>query len=232
MQQRALDLENLLQNPAIHRADRSAVNKHSGISTGFRELDHTLPEGGWQASGLTEILTDQQGVGELSLLMPALARLSEEKRWITWIAPPHIPYGPALMAHGVDLSRVLLVHTSPGADTLWALEQALSAGTCGAVLGWLDNQAMDHKILRRLKLAAKAGQSAGFLFRTLRCVENPSPADLRLVLENMDNGLEVHVLKCRGRSGVSLMLDVEHALAEPVFPNANTGYRRARHYRH
>jgi len=232
MQQRALDLENLLQSPAIRRADRATIGNDPGISTGFRELDRVLPEGGWQASGLTEVLTDQQGVGELSLLMPALARLSKERRWIAWIAPPHIPYGPALEAHDVDLSRVLLVHTTPGNDTLWALEQALSAGTCGAVLGWLGAEPMDHKILRRLKLAAKAGQSAGFLFRGLRCVETPSPADLRLVLENMDEGLEVHVLKCRGRSGVSVMLDVEYALAEPVFPNVDTGYRRARYYRH
>ena len=232
MQQRALDLENLLQNPAIRRADRAAVGRVPGISTGFRRLDRALPEAGWPVSGLTEILTDQQGVGELSLLMPALARLSEERRWIAWVAPPHIPYGPALMAHGIDLSRVLLVHTPPGADTLWALEQALSAGTCGAVLGWLGGESADHKVLRRLKLAAKAGRSTGFLFRGLRCVETPSPADLRLILENVNEGLEVHVLKCRGRSGMSVMLDVEHALAESVFPNTDTGYRRARHYRH
>ncbi len=232
MHQRALNLEDLLQNPAIRRADRAAVTAPCGIPTGFQELDRALPERGWPTSALTEILTDQEGVGELSLLMPALASLSGERRWIAWVAPPHIPYGPALMARGVDLSRVLLVHTRPGGDTLWALEQALSAGTCGAVLGWLGSDPVEHKVLRRLQLAAEAGQSIGFLFRGLRCVEMPSPAGLRLVLESVEEGLDAHVIKCRGRAGVSVKLDVEHAVAEPVFPQVGTGHHRTRQYRH
>ena len=39
--------------------------------------------------------------------------------------------GPVLVvSRGVELPRVLLVHARPGKDTLWAMEQGLTSGTC------------------------------------------------------------------------------------------------------
>ncbi len=117
------------------------------------------------AGALTEIRTHQVGNRALALVLPALARLSQERRWLAWIAPPDIPAGPLLAAAGVDLSRVLVVHPRACTDGLRAVEQALRAGTCGAVLAWLTRA--DDETLHRLRSAAEDGHSWGVMFHTV-----------------------------------------------------------------
>jgi hypothetical protein len=189
-------LDNLLQQPGIWRGNRPAAVATESISSGFPALDKLLPGGGWPLGALTE-LSAPFGIGALNLVMPALARLSREGRWLAWIAPPYIPYAPALAVQGVELSRVLLVHPRTGTDGLWAVEQALRSGTCGAVLAW--PAAGDERALRRLQLAAEEGRAWGVLFRSPGSTPQSSPAALRLALEPApDDGLTVHVLKRRG----------------------------------
>lgn len=60
--------------------------------TGHAMLDAALPGGGWPEAALTEILIAAQGVGELQLLWPTLARLSAAGERIVLVAPPHVPY--------------------------------------------------------------------------------------------------------------------------------------------
>ncbi len=179
------------------------------LPTGLPELDAVLPHGGWPLGALTEILIDREGIGELRLVMPALARLSTEGRWLAWISPPYIPYAPALVKHGIDISRVMLVRPKADSDHGWAVEQALRAGTCGAVLAW--PRSGDNRRLRRLQLAAEAGRCWGLLFRPLSCARQASPAALRLRLEMNSDALCVTLLKCRGgwpRQPISLVLPV------------------------
>ena len=47
-----------------------------GLATGFPSLDRELPDGGWPRGALTELLCDHTGIGELALMLPALARLT------------------------------------------------------------------------------------------------------------------------------------------------------------
>src|SRR5690606_17075946 len=123
-------LDEILRQPGIWRGrERAADTGLAHAATGFAELDQTLPGGGWPLGALTEILHAEPGIGELRLLMPALARLSRQGRWVALIAPPYIPYAPALAGCGVDLRHVLLVHPKGSVDALWSLEQALRAGT-------------------------------------------------------------------------------------------------------
>jgi hypothetical protein len=191
-----MSLDQLLQRTDIWRGGRLAGPVRA-IATGYSELDDLLPGGGWPQGALTEILMSRQGIGALRLLMPALAQLSHDDRWICWVAPPHIPYAPALVAAGVDLSRVLLVHPGARQDGLWAVEQSLRSGNCGAVLAWpaLD----DAAVLRRLQLAAEAGDALGFLFRSQPVARRSSPAALRIQLDtHSDGNLSVSILKRRG----------------------------------
>lgn len=133
-----MSLESLLQRADIWRG--GLAPPMSSLPSGFAELDALLPGGGWPQGTLMEILIPRAGVGELRLLLPALARLSQGDRWVVFVAPPYIPYAPALAAASLDLSRVLLVHPrgerGAHADTLWAVEQALRAGSVSAVLAW------------------------------------------------------------------------------------------------
>lgn len=216
-------LEQLLQEPAIWRAGDSGQPRAGHIPSGFAELDASLPGGGWPDSAMTELLHDRNGIGELRLFMPALARLSRSGRWIALIAPPHIPYAPALAAQGVDLSHILLVHPRQRRDTLWALEQALRSGTCAAVLAWPGSDTTAQQ-LRRLQLAAEAGRSWGILFRNNASAQQASPSALRLELRVEDNGLaRLGLLKCRGGFPCqSLLLDLDkpRTRALPVKPPA------------
>jgi hypothetical protein len=164
------------------------------LPSGCADLDAQLPGGGWPLGALTELLTT--GAGGLQLLLPALARLSRENRWLVWIAPPYLPYAPALAHAGLRLSRLLLIEPPGAKDGLWAMEQALRSGACGAVLGWPP--APDHRALRRLQLAAEAGHAMAVVYRPPCVAAQTSPAALRLRLEAAADGVHVNILKRRG----------------------------------
>lgn len=187
----------LLQNPAVWRGNAVAGLPAPGLPSGFARLDAELPGGGWPAGMLTEILPECAGIGELSLVAPALAMLSSQGRYIAWIAPPFEPYAPSLAAAGIDLSRILIVRVAQPQDALWASEQALRSNACGAVLSWPMRPRFAD--LRRLQIAAEGGQGLALLFRPAAAAAESSPAPLRLGLAAHAEGLAVNILKRRGR---------------------------------
>ena len=164
--------------------------------TGFAPLDAVLPGGGWPVGAITELMPETQGIGELSLLLPALAQLGRAGRHIAWIAPPCLPYPPALLRHGIVLERLLLVQTSDARSALWATEQALRCPAIGAVLAW--PMAVNDRQVRRLQLAAEAGGSCGLLYRPALALRQHSPAALRVLLRAGAGGLHVEIHKARG----------------------------------
>ena len=161
--------------------------------TGHADLDAVLPAGGWPPAALSEILLPANGSGELQLLWPTLARLSQAGERVVLVAPPFIPYPHAWMAAGVRLQNLSVVHAQ-GKNALWAAEQCLRSGSCAAVLCWPQNP--DDKALRRLQVAAETGETLGFALREQQAAQNPSPAALRLSLQGPAG--QVRVLKCRG----------------------------------
>lgn len=191
----------------------------AGVSTGFSALDAVFAGGGWPRAGLTELLCAARGIGELGLILPALAALSkDEARWIAWVEPPFVPYAPALAAAGVDPAKVLLVTPGTRAEALWALEQALQGGACGAVLGWPAS--LDMVATRRLLLAARQGGTWGCLFRAVGAMRTASAAELRLRLSPLpERRLRVDVLKRRGGwplRNIELRLDAAGGGNEPA----------------
>ena len=195
-------IEDLLRHRHLWRAADGPGADRGTFTTGFASLDAELAGQGWPEDGLTEILSDAVGVGELRLLLPALARLSQHKpRWIAWIGAPHLPYAPALAAAGLDVDRMLLIHPKNHQDHLWATEQALKSGTCSAVLSWPDPNHLRHADLRRLQIAAREGNTWGVMFRPESAAATASPAELRLLIESWDGDagtLGLRVLKRRG----------------------------------
>lgn len=159
--------------------------------TGLPGLDAALPTRGWPEAALSEILLPADGVGELQLLWPTLARLTRDRLRVALVAPPYSVHAPAWQAAGVDLAWLSIVDTDAAAMP-WAMEQLLRSGCCAAVLGWPARA--DDRTLRRLQLAAATGNALGFVFRDRAALANPSPAALRL--EIAPGFLRVH--KCRG----------------------------------
>ena len=188
-------IDALLRDPRLWRGQDTPAPARSPHATGVAALDAVLPTGGWPEAALVEILFAADGLGELSLLLPALAALSARQQPILVVAPPYRPYAPAWRNAGVDLAQLHLLDAGPK-DALWAMEQALRAGCCGAVLGW-PLQA-DDTALRRLQVAAESGRTPGFVFRPLARRDAPSPAPLRLSLRGTASAPELRVLKCRG----------------------------------
>ncbi len=189
-------LNALLEHSALWRGEDCARNVPA-VPSGFGELDRHLPGGGWPQGALSELIAPLAGIGELALLMPACARLTRSGRWVIFVAPPYLPYAPALADAGLDLTRLLLVRTESARERLWALEQALKSRHCGAALAWPGR--LDDRSLRRLQLACEQGASSGFLFLPEHAAAQASPAALRLALAPAEDGaLELRILKRRG----------------------------------
>lgn len=190
-------LEALLDSRRVWRGQPQA-RPPSRQPTGFSVLDALLPSAGWPEAAISELLLPLDGIGELRLLWPTLARLSrvesaasDEK--IVLISPPYIPFATAWADAGIRLEKLQVV-MAPPRDVLWATEQCLRSSACAAVLCW-PVQA-DDRALRRLQVAAETGQCLGFAMRPARAAANPSPAALRIVIDA--EPAQLRVLKCRG----------------------------------
>jgi cell division inhibitor SulA/protein ImuA len=199
------------------------MSSAAGVKTGFIQLDNALAGQGWPKADLAEILCDGCGMGELSLLLPAIAELhglhqphghhAQRIKTIpatgrcVWIAAPYVPYAPALEDAGIDLSRLFIVDTgikdAPTKDVriedaLWAAEQSLASGAVECVCIWTVS-AIANTSLRRLKHAAMKGGAICWLMRPTVFAQHASPASLRIKLTSCeDGGLTLKLLKRRG----------------------------------
>lgn len=192
-----LALDALLSAQQVWRG-RPATLPRARQPTGHAALDALLPGGGWPEASLTELLLAADGLGELRLLLPTLARLTRAAQAVVLVAPPYLPFPAGWRQAGVDLAHLHIVDAAPR-DALWAAEQCLRSGCIGAVLAWPKHSAqqpVDDRALRRLQVAADSGRTLGFVFRDLRMAVHASPAALRIAIEG--NPPRLRVLKCRG----------------------------------
>jgi protein ImuA len=195
-------------HPSLWRASQLAHSATRCVDTGFAALSTQLPGGGWPLGVLIDLLVQQHGIGELRLLRPALAGLG--KRPIVLMQPPHAPQALALAALGLEPSQLIWIRTGGGgsnggrsrsgsgksSDALWAAEQVLRSGCCGALLLW-QNHARGET-LRRLHLAAQSGDTLFCMLRPLAAAQEASPAPLRLSIKPAAGGMNIGFVKRRG----------------------------------
>ncbi|MCB1800637.1 MAG: translesion DNA synthesis-associated protein ImuA [Gammaproteobacteria bacterium] len=195
------DLDQLKRDGLLWQGRRQAAAGVRLLGSGWRVLDELLG-GGWPRAALTEVISDAHH--GLSLLLPLLAELSGESRWLAWVAPPYVPYAPALAARGIRVEQLLLVQQVSSEQALWATEQVLKSGACSLLLAWPEQTAgrlLQVAQLRRLQLAAEQGDCVAVLFRPARCVHQGAASALRLRVRPAPLGLEVELLKRRGGWG-------------------------------
>ena len=235
-------LADVLQRSDIRRGDAFAAAPVPTFSTGFPRIDAELPGGGWPRGTLTELLPEQGGIGELSLLLPALAALTAASQTVVLIAPPHCAHAPAWAAAGIHLDCLRLVFPRRPRDALWVGVEALRCGGVAATLLWLDAMFRGHlpaNSARRLQVAAGEGGGAAFFFRPPQFAAAASPAPLRLQLQAAGKQLRVTLLKRRGPPArQALLLDItrpavfssgfSHAVAGAALPDATDIRQRNR----
>ena len=114
-------------------------------------------------SPITEIIMRGEAWKNIQLLLPLLAQLSHDQRWLAWVAPPKLLPKAQLQAAGFDLNKIILLHPDAQHDTMSLARQALKSGTCHAVISWFGS--LDDGQLNELAIAAEAGNSQAFLVR-------------------------------------------------------------------
>ncbi len=210
--------------PSVWRGNQMGSYRSAPAASGYADLDKELPGGGWPPSVLVELLLSDPGIGEWRLLAPPLAALTKAGKTVILLAPPHIPFAPALQQLGIDLKNIFLVDANKSIDRIWAIEQTLKSASFGALLCWLPQVRTDH--LRRLQLAAASGEGLTFVFRPLSAQDQSSPAPLRLVCQPAATGqLSVQIIKRRGPEHAEPMilpLSIPSSLTKPLAARAAT----------
>ncbi|AOJ63867.1 recombinase RecA [Burkholderia ubonensis] len=220
-------------HPSLWRGSQFARGGPRTVDTGFASLSAELPGGGWPVGGLVELLAAQPGCGEMRLLAPALAHTVSARRPLALVAPPQSPHASALAGLGVPADALLWLRAGSRTDALWAAEQALKTGCCGALLLWQDAR---PEALRRLHLAAaRTGDTLFVMLRPLQAARQPSPAVLRVALHPVPGGVSLDIVKRRGPArGEPLVLDLPSPIVESRYarlarhPSAAPAARRVR----
>ena len=181
--------------PHVWQGREMPCAEEGAVATGHAALDAELPGGGWPL-GLVEVLQERPEQHVWQLTAPALAQsLQSQAGPVVLVAAPFAPFVPGLQAQGIGGDRLLWIRAARPAERLWATEQALRCAEVAAVLAWLP-QAKSAE-LRRLQMAAQQHNHLLFVFRTLRSVQDASPARVRLQVAGTQE-MELRILKRRG----------------------------------
>ena len=194
--------------PALHHLNawerKSPGDSSLVIPAGTFALDELLPAGGWPRAGLVEITVPDEHTDAISLLLPALLRLSQQGRWLAMVTPPWQPRVRVLTAAGMNTSSVLQVNPHPGRSGLWTVESLMRSGNCSIVMAWPS--CATELMEKKLKKAASIGKALAVLFRREGMSSHTSTADVRLKLEAGESGRVVYLLDSQGnrQAGVAL----------------------------
>ena len=181
----------------INAWEQSSLSGSSLVTTtGLAVLDDMLPGGGWPKSGLVEIIRPDAYCHALSLLRPALRRLSQQGRWITMVNPTYPARAGLFTESAINHDRVLQVNPHPGRSALWTAESMLYSGDCCVVMAWPNCRT--ELMGKRLQKSAAHGKALGILFSYEGLEMQPSGVATRLKLEIDSEGRAVYLLNSRG----------------------------------
>jgi hypothetical protein len=222
----------------LKRADIWQASNHSqssaSLSTGYASLDQSLHYSGWPLNQMSELLIERVGIGEMQLVLPALAKMQAKGGWLFLIEPPFIPYAPAWLKANIDIDRMMIIKAEQQQECLWAAEKIIANQGVSGSLFWPPKDQLSNKALKRLQLAAEQGHGLNFVFRSMSAISQSSPASLRLVIKNdststvskqrkigqpLEKQLAIQVLKQRGGwsgQAVNLRLSAEQLKEVPL----------------
>ncbi len=183
-------LQDLKNRQLVWQAGKPQTQSTPRVSSGYSQLDEYL-EGGWPCHGVIQLQTEQSGIGELRLLLPALQELASQDKWQAWVQPP-----ARLCPHSFEpdtLSRTLVVTPSNPKQSLWVSEQILTSGCFSAMVLW--SKTLSPSQAKRLQLAARDSQTLAFVISPLPAQDTSLALSMRMRVGYWERGLTLHIFK-------------------------------------
>jgi len=170
-------------------------NAEKSDRRGIRTLDSVLPTQGWPKAELSEVdCSDSESV--LQLLLPTLANLSAQNRWITLISPPADINQKLFAYYGIDTSRVLHIHPKDDVDDKVTMNKALKNGTSGIVILWASH--LNTRFLAQWRKSVKQGNSTGIIINLSAETSNSESVALSFNVSTKKKSLLVNNVKLFG----------------------------------
>ena len=192
----------------LETAGRKAADQRQTLSSGCAALDALLPWVGYVPGSVIEYLRTAPACGASSLaLAAAAAAMQTTGGFLVIVDSRHDVYPPALLSHGIELSKVIFVRPQSQADGLWSIDQALRTSAVAAVVAEVER--IDDRSARRLQLAAEQGEGLAVLLRGVAARKQPSWAEVQwLVRGRRDPASRLHprALLPVGQTGLAVPL--------------------------
>ncbi|KEA62810.1 RecA/RadA recombinase [Marinobacterium lacunae] len=115
------------------------------------------------AGRVTEIIQHSDSVSLSPLLLPMLAQLSQQKRWLALVGAPSEINRAALAEAGASLERIWILRPDSRHSTVELAKRALRAETCHTVVSWHGQ--LDDGELGQLQQAAGGVGIQGIVVR-------------------------------------------------------------------
>jgi len=183
-----------------------AERRPTVVSSGCQPLDRLLPGRGFRRGTLIEWLAVGEGSGAGTLALAAAGAACRDGGMLVVLDRRREFYPPAALYIAVDPQNLIVVRAAGQADNDWVLDQALRSPAVAAVLAWPEK--LDGRTFRRLQLAAEESGAVGLFVRSASVRDEPSWADVRLLVEPLPlpagvesarmRRLRIHLLRYRG----------------------------------
>lgn len=112
---------------------------------------------------VTEIIQHNSEVSLSPLLLPMLAQLSQQERWLAIVNAPAELTRESLAQAGVDIQHLWFLKANHKHSALDLARRALEARTCHAVVSW--HEALDEGAMRQLHRSAACSDTQGIVVR-------------------------------------------------------------------
>lgn len=214
-----------------HEPSGLSVDESRVLRTGWASLDLALPDHGF-VPGVIELASPENLGGGTDVALAALSAMqkADPSARVAWVDLDHTLYAPALVAAGVDLSRLLVVRPARESLRSAAVKLASSLAFSMVVIdlhGATSKEAKmsartqtdapherapkgmkDEVFIRKLALAAEEGQSRIFVLTDSHIGrECQWPVALRLELSRRPESISLRIAKDRyGRIGTQKTL--------------------------
>ncbi len=147
---------------------RQGLQKTPGrtdLDMGLGKICKAFPDQVFPLAAVHEFIcaSNEDKTASVGFIAGLLGTLMKRSGCCLWVAPSHSIFPPALLAFGIDPSRIIFTTFSKEKEQLWVMEEALKCDSLSAVVGDIRN--LDFTASRRLQLAVETSKITGFLIR-------------------------------------------------------------------